>query len=420
VEAKSGVGRNNNATITVNYVGPGAGATTVTISPSLASISSAGSQQFSTVVKDGSGTVLGDVPVVWSISDATLGKIDANGLFTGVGRRGSVTITATTWGGVAGSTKLTLLPAANRIVVVSGNSQAAPPGSPLPLPVVLEADGVDGPVSGVTLHFDAGTTGGSVSPASAVTDALGRASVRLTLGTTTGPQQFNATGTGLTPAAITAIATAVPTAMTKAGGDGQVDSVGTALKPFSVKVTDAFGNPVPGATINWSVTTGSGSLSAVSSTTDVSGQATITYTLGKTPEVATVRAVLSGTAIGVDFSATAIARGVATLVVTAGDGQTGVVGTSLPVSVTVLAQDVLGNPVAGATVKFAAVTAGGSITPASAVTDAAGHASGVIKLGATPQVYQFTATVGTHTVTINATAQLTGGVGARGADGGGL
>ena len=415
--ARPGATNPNNATVTVSYVGPGATAKTVIVSPSGASISSAGTQQFSAVVKDASGGVLSDVPVVWSVADATLGTISTSGLFAGTGRRGSVTITATTWGGVSGSTLLALQPAATKVVVVSGNNQLALPASMLPQPVVVETDGVDGPVAGVTVNFDAGTSGGSVSPASAVTNALGQATVQLTLGTTTGTQAFNATSPGLTPAAITETATtAPPAAIAIVSGNGQTDSLGTTLAPFVVKVTDKFGNAVPGATVVWSFTprlTGDqASLSAASSTTDASGHASVAFTLGRTPQVYDVQAALTiGAGPAVDFTATGIARGVAKLVVSQGDAQTGTVGTALPVQFDVIAQDVLGDAMSGVTVSFAALTTGGSISPATVVTDAAGHALAAMKLGATPGPYQFTATSGKATVTVTETAKLTGGVG---------
>lgn len=408
----SGAITKNTATVTVSYVGPGATAHTVTVSPNPASISSAGAQQFTAVVNDASGAVLSGVPVVWSVSDATLGSISTSGLFTGTGRRGAVSITATTWSGVSGSASVALLPAATRVVVVSGNNQLAMPATALPQPVVVETDGVDGPVAGVPVNFDAGTTGGSVNPASAVTDASGRASVQLTLGKTTGAQQFNATSPGLAPAAITATATAgLPASITIVSGDGQADSTGTTLAPFVVKVSDRFGNPVPGATVSWSSVDG-GSLLAPTSTTDASGLASATLTLGRTPGVYHVNGSVQGTVSPVVFAAVAIVRGVAKLVAGPGvDGQTGTVGTTLPVPFTVVAQDILGDALPGVAVTFTAVTAGGSINPQGATTDGNGSASATMKLGTTPGTYTYTVTSGKVSVTVTETAKLTGGVG---------
>jgi hypothetical protein len=417
--AHPGATNPNNATVTVSYVGPGATAKTVTVSPSNPSISSAGTQQFTTVVKDASGAVLTDVPVVWSVAanNATLGSINASGLFTGTGRRGSLTVTATTWSGVSGSTTLTLQPAATKVVVVSGDHQLAVPGTALPQPVIVETDGVDGPVSGVTVHFDAGTTGGSVSPASVVTNALGQATVQLTLGTASGAQQFNATSPGLTPATISATATtAPPVSIAIVSGNGQTDSTGTALAPFVVTVTDKFGNPVPGATVDWDDHLGvsnpvAGILSSSSSITDASGHASVIYTLGGLPGSYAVLATLRGTTASQRFTATALARGVAKLLVVSGDAQTGVVGTTLPQAFGVRALDVLGNSLSGVRVDFSAATTGGSVTVVNGLTDPTGLAQTQITLGPTPGAYQYTATAGKVSVTVTETAKLTGGVG---------
>lgn len=45
----------------------------------------------------------------------------------------------------------------------------------------------------------------------------------------------------------------LPIAILKLFGDGQVGTVGSSLQPFVVQVTDAFGNPVPNVTVNFSL-----------------------------------------------------------------------------------------------------------------------------------------------------------------------
>ncbi|MDE3152578.1 MAG: Ig-like domain-containing protein [Gemmatimonadota bacterium] len=399
-------GRNKNATsvVYVQYVGPGAGAARVAVAPADTSIPANGSVPYAASVFDHNGSAMSAVPIVWTVGDNTLGSVSTNGLFSGAGRRGTASVIATTWSGVADTVHVTLRPAAIKLTVVSGAGQSAPAGSTLPQPVVIESDGVDGAVAGVTVHFDAGTSGGSVQPQSAVTDASGRASVQITLGTVTGPQQFNATAPGLAPAAIGATATAVATAIAKSSGDGQADSVGTALKPFVVKVTDAYGNAAPGATVSWAVIGGTGSLSSASSTTDASGLASVTYTLSKTSRTDSVRATLAGTSANVIFTASAFQRGAAKLVVIAGDGQSGIVGAVLGTKFVVQAQDALGNPVSNAAVQFAASSTTALVNPPSAVTDASGEASTTITLGGTPGTYTFTATAGKASASVKATA----------------
>ncbi|MEK6689221.1 MAG: hypothetical protein AABZ01_12285 [Gemmatimonadota bacterium] len=93
-------------------------------------------------------------------------------------------------------------------------------------------------------------------------------------------------------------------------GDGQSGPPGAPLPaPFRVAITQS-GVPVAGRTINWSLVTGSGSLSPSSSTTDASGIAETRLTLGSTVGGRLVQA----TAAGVEgspriFSASAVVAG---------------------------------------------------------------------------------------------------------------
>jgi hypothetical protein len=57
-------------------------------------------------------------------------------------------------------------------------------------------------------------------------------------------------------------------------GNGQSGQAGAALaNPLVVRVTDAGGKPVVGASVNWVVAGGAGTLSATTTTTDASGTA---------------------------------------------------------------------------------------------------------------------------------------------------
>jgi hypothetical protein len=117
-------------------------------------------------------------------------------------------------------------------------------------------------------------------------------------------------GGGLTSPASSAFAVVpgAPASITKQGGDGQTGILGALLSnPLSVLVTDAYGNPVSGATVNWVVSAGNASLGSSSSTTNSSGVATNALTLlGLLPGLSQVTASLSGTASSVLFSATSI------------------------------------------------------------------------------------------------------------------
>ena len=94
-----------------------------------------------------------------------------------------------------------------RLTVVSGGGQTAPPGTSLPLPIVVEVLGADGrPAVGQTVNFAIGIGSGQVSPASATTNSLGRASTSWTLGSSAGVQTMTAATASIAPVTISAVA----------------------------------------------------------------------------------------------------------------------------------------------------------------------------------------------------------------------
>ena len=391
--------------VTVTYVGPGVGAATIAIADRKVSVPANATVVFDASVLDANGRAVPDVPIGWSVSDATLGAIgDSSGQFVGAGKRGTLTVFAVTPTGLRDSVPLVLLPAPTHLTLVGGDGQSAPAGSALPQPVVVEVDALDGPVSGVAVQFGAGTSGARITPDSGVSDAAGRVSAHVVLGTATGAQHISASAPGLAAAAISATATAVPATIAKVSGDAQADSVGRTLAPFVVKVTDAFGNAAPGATVAWSVIGGTGQLSTATSATDASGDASATYTLSGSTRTDSVRAALSGTTASVVFSASAFARGAGNLKVITGDGQSGAVGSTLHVALRVRATDALGQPVAGAAIQFASASAGGSVNPLTAVTNQGGEATTAMTLGTTPGPETFSATSGALSVFVTENA----------------
>ena len=85
--------------------------------------------------------------------------------------------------------------------------------------------------------------------------------------------------------------TLVATTVVEVSGDDQSSQVSTALDaPFVVEVRDQNGDALSGVTVAFAVTAGGGTLSASSVTTDSSGQAESTLTLGSTVGTNTVTA----------------------------------------------------------------------------------------------------------------------------------
>ena len=84
----------------------------------------------------------------------------------------------------------------------------------------------------------------------------------------------------------------------------------------------------------------------------------------------------------------------ATISITAGNGQSAVAGTELPVALAVLVADGSSRPMSGVTVRWAVTAGGGTVAPASSTTDAAGHATTRWTLGTALGTQSVTATAG--------------------------
>ena len=200
------------------------------------------------------------------------------------------TLTATTSPELAGSpvsfTATATVGAAATMVKSSGDGLSGEVNTTLATPhEVLIRDANGNPVPGVSVAWAAATGGGSVSPGVSTTNALGRATTTRTLGVTPGTQTTTATAAlsgGSTTVTFTVTATVGgPTQMTISAGQNQVDTVGQTLpSALAVRVADQFNNPVSGVAINWAVIDGGGSVTPASSTTDASGIATTSWTLG--------------------------------------------------------------------------------------------------------------------------------------------
>jgi adhesin/invasin len=138
------------------------------------------------------------------------------------------------------------------------------------------------------------------------------------------------------------------------------------------------------------------------------GQDTATITVqGIGTGIAAITATAPNYATGASVVTSGAAGQPAVLAVVAGDLQTAAAGTAVPVQPAVMVTDILGAPVVGATVTFAVVAGGGSITGASAVTDASGVARvGSWTLGTTPGTNLLIASLGSLTpVVFTATGQ---------------
>jgi uncharacterized protein YjdB len=276
----------------------------------------------------------------------------------------------------------TLVPA--RINVVAGDGQQGTVGSNLPAPVsVRVTDSQSRPVPGVAVVWSVLTGGGTITPQVAPTDDQGVSAVSWDLGTVVGTQTARAAVGSLTASFTASARAAAPSRLVKLAGDAQSATVNTRLTDsLSVQVVDEYGNPVPGVTVNWSVQSGGGSLSPSANTTGTSGIARAAWTMGGTAGTGGARASVTG--VGeVTFSATATngpppppppPPPANQIVKLSGDAQSAPIATALPDSLAVTVRNSQGQGVAGVTVTWNVTSGGGSVSPATDVTDTNGVA----------------------------------------------
>ena len=85
----------------------------------------------------------------------------------------------------------------------------------------------------------------------------------------------------------------VATSITGNSGNGQVGLVGQPLAlPIVVHVSDQSGTSLTNAVVEWTVLTGGGSVSAVTSRTDDNGNASVIWTMGPTVGAVSLRAAI--------------------------------------------------------------------------------------------------------------------------------
>lgn len=200
-----------------------------------------------------------------------------------------------------------------------------------------------------------------------------------------------------------------PSAIVIVSGNNQNGNAGTALAlPITVQVNDKKGDALKGADVTFAVTGGGGSVQTATVTTNSSGQAATSWTVGTAVGVANnATAAVSGVTTPATFNASVLAGAVSGVTVVSGDAQAGPVGGALTNPVVVEAHDAFNNVVAGAVVTW--TPSGGSVQNASVTTNGQGQASATWTLGLTfGTPYSLTANVGGQNGIASASATLVG------------
>ncbi len=178
----------------------------------------------------------------------------------------------------------------------------------------------------------------------------------------------------------------LPAAMSTVAGSGQTAVVATTLPDsLIVRVTDSKSRPVEGIKVVFSPILGGGDAVPDTGLTNADGRTGARWLLGTTAGAQRVQAMVVGAtstgALTQNFDATALAAAADTIYVARGDGQSAEVGAALADSLVVRIADRYGNPVSGGVVAWAP-TGGGTVSPVSSTTSAAGTAATRRTLGA--------------------------------------
>ena len=277
------------------------------------------------------------------------------------------------------------------VVIMKGNDQIGEVSAALPDSLVVRVTDATGrPVQDAVVRFVPMTPAadGRLLPDTARTDAAGEAATRWVLGVQAGSARLDAQVSPRRgePLSISFSATALagPAEFVQAvRGDGQSATVGM-LVPDSLiaRVTDRFGNPLPGQRIAWHTEDGGAPSDSVTPT-DVNGRGGVRWRLGSRSGSQTARATITGlSGSPLTFTAAALPGAAVALLKVFGDGQTAPAGTLLTDSVVAQLVDGLGNGIPGRSINWVVSAGAGYTTPATGTTDASGRAFTRWTLGA--------------------------------------
>jgi len=394
--------------LVLSYVGPGFDADSVRIQFGPGPLVGGGFRAVSASVWVPGGILTG-VPVGFRIGNTALASI-SNQTVSSARVTASSPFRDSTWvyaetpTHLRDSARVYVIPPAAQLQKISGDLQPASPGIALAAPLVvrvLDALGSGFKGASVSWMVTAGT--GQLSLATTTTDDTGYAAITVT--PTTTPLAVQAAVSGLTgsPQTFTTAGTGGPANIVIVAGNGQSSPVGVSVPTAPrVRVTDAVANPLSGVPVTFAVTSGGGSITGASQTTDASGLATVgSWTLGTTSGTNTLTATVSGVTPAT-FTATGLAGPPVSIVIISGNGQTANAGSALTAPLVVETRDQFGN---GTPVNPVTWTPShGTVNPTSGPTNSAGRAQTTWTLGSGATTQTVTAAAGPLSAVFTATA----------------
>jgi len=266
-----------------------------------------------------------------------------------------------------------------RLTAVAGSGQVGAIGSDADQVFTFELRRANGSLlPGQTISFSA-DRGATVSPASAVTGADGRASTGVRYGTQSGVVKVSARAFGGRIEALGNANTFVPI-LSIAAGNNQSAAAGAELpNPLVIAITQpvSLGKGLQGARVQWTVVSGGGTIGSATTTTDAQGRSSNTLRLGQSVGTQQVRASIAE--VGeVVFTATATVPANSVLEIVSGNDQA-VVPQRPSDPLVVRLRTSTGTALSGFTVHFTP-SSGATVTATDVVTALDGRASTVVSV----------------------------------------
>jgi subtilisin-like proprotein convertase family protein len=171
-----------------------------------------------------------------------------------------------------------------------------------------------------------------------------------------------------------------PTTISVASGNNQTATINSSLaNPYIAIVSDANNNIISGATLNWTIVAGGGSLYSSTSVTDSNGRASNTVILGSTAGAQTVKAALkNNSSVFTTFAATALAGLVSANSSTLSTSiSTLVANNTTTATITLALRDSNNNPVSGKSVSL--VSSRPSVDTITAIGNSTSNNNGIVR-----------------------------------------
>lgn len=392
---------------------------------------------FKILITDIFGTPLKNIPVLFTISTKPLNAVGQQLSDTLVNTDSlGFASTMLTLGNKVGTYLVTATSSSLTPIVISTIAKAGLPttlaktSSTIPSKPILSAldslftitvsDVGGNPVDSAQVQFaitnlPSGSFGQSLSVTNALTDSLGHASTKLTLGSKAATYHVKATVSGIGDSAIftSNAIPGTPNSIAQFGGNNQSGVNGQDLSlPFVATIADTGGNPVQGDTVTFAIqsTPFGATLNPTKAVTDILGHASSILTLGTKTGPYNVQAQSSSIASPLTFTANALAGAASATNIVSGNNQTVAINKALADSFVVHVNDANGNSVPNAVVTFTIDTipsgaVGAALSVADTTTDSLGNAYTRLTLGNKVGVYVVNAKVnGVPIVSFTATA----------------